>query len=79
MQMLLIRFEFWTMVDQSEFDPSSVDATLQTTWKLKNYKSKFDLIFHGGDWQIRLTKTLKTSKEVCNKLKATYEQSSMVA
>jgi hypothetical protein len=31
MQMLLIRFEFWTMVDQSELDPSSVEAPLQTT------------------------------------------------
>jgi hypothetical protein len=31
MQMLLIRVEFWTMVNQSELDPSSVDVTLQTT------------------------------------------------
>jgi hypothetical protein len=31
MQRLLIRFEFWTMVNQSELDPSSVDVTLQTT------------------------------------------------
>ncbi len=79
MQMLLIRVEFWTMVNQSELDPSSVDVTLQTTWKLKNYKTHFDLIFHCGDRQIQLVRTLQTSKEVWDKLKATYEQSSMVA
>lgn len=79
MQMLFIRFEFWTMVDQIVFDPCSVDATLQTTRKLRNYKTRFDLIFHCGDWQIQSVRTLQTSKEVWDKLKATYEQSSMVA
>ncbi len=52
---------------------------MQTTWKLKNYKTRFELIFHCGDWQIQLVRTLQTSKEVWDKLKATYEQSSMVA
>jgi len=47
--MLLIRFEFWIVVDRSGFDPSSVDATLQTTRKLKNYETYFDLIFRCGD------------------------------
>jgi len=45
---------------------------------LKNYKTHFDLIFHCGDRQIQLARTLQTSKEVWDKLKATYEQSSMV-
>ncbi len=44
-----------------------------------NYKARFDLIFHCGDWQIQLIKTLQTSKELWDKLKATYEQYSMVA
>jgi hypothetical protein len=79
MQILLIRFEFWTVVDRSEFDPSSVDAALQTTWKLKNYETCFDLIFRCGDWQIQSARTLQISKEVWDKLKATYEQSNMVA
>jgi hypothetical protein len=79
MQILLIRFEFWTVVDRSEFDPSSVDATLQTTWKLKNYETCFDLIFRCGDWQIQSARTLQISKEVWDKLKAPYEQSNMVA
>jgi hypothetical protein len=77
MQMLLNRFELWTMVDKNDPNPRIANVALQATWKLKDSKACFDLILHYSDQQIQLVITLKVSKEVWEKLKATYEQSSM--
>jgi hypothetical protein len=77
MQMLFSWFELWTVVDENDPNPRIANVASQATWKLKDSKACFDLILHCSDQQIQLVGTLKTSKEVWDKLKATYEQSSM--
>lgn len=75
-EMLLICSELWSVVDGTEPIPTSSDAAGLTAWQLKDSKARSDILLHCGlGQQLIALRPLKTSKEVWDRLKQTYEKS----
>lgn len=87
MEMLLVRAELWDYVNGSSLAPvppapvapvvagglpTQIDPALKA-WRSSDSKARADIILHCGDAQIQLIHSLPTSKEMWDKLKATYD------
>jgi hypothetical protein len=72
-EMFLNQFDLWGVVNGTDIDPWITDLVVQVAWKFRDLKTCFDLIFHRGDYQIQLIKSLKTFQQIWAKLKSTYE------
>ncbi len=42
-------------------------------WKLKDFKTQANIIFHCNDWQIQTIRQINTFKAMWDKLKTQYE------
>jgi len=74
-EMLLIRFELWQVVDGSKADLGLSNPATHSAWKLKDSKARSDINFHCGEKQIISLKSLGSAKEVWDRLKQIYERS----
>eukprot|EP00249_Psilotum_nudum_P037083 c9436_g1_i1 orf=66-620(-) len=91
MEMLLVHSELWQYVNGNEPQPTPVIAagdaantppTNQaaiTQWNLVDSKARSNIILHCCDRQIQLVSALPTSRDVWQKLCATYEHSDVVS
>jgi len=73
MEALLVRANLFSFVDDNEIDLGT-NLALQDAWKNKDVQAQCELIMNNGDREVQCVKTLKTSKEIWDKLKATYQQ-----
>jgi hypothetical protein len=74
-EMLLIRSELWSVVDDTEASPPSDDIIGFTAWKLKDSKARSEILLHCGEKQLIALRPLATSKIVWDRLKQIYEKS----
>lgn len=63
-EMFLSQFDLWGVVDGIKLNLKVVNLIIQVTWKSRDLKTYFNLIFHCGGHQIQLTKSIKTSQEI---------------
>jgi len=56
-------------VDGKEIAPPPSDAIGLIAWQLKDAKAHADILLHCGDKQLISLRTLKTSKEVWDRIK----------
>jgi len=69
LEMLLIRFKIWSVVDGLEVFLAATDVTTLAAWKLKDSKARFEILLYCREKQLLLLKPLSTSKAMTNKLK----------
>lgn len=50
-EMLLIPFDLWSVVDGSEVDLGPNDPAIQLTWKFKDSKACVNILLHCGEKQ----------------------------
>lgn len=77
MEMYLTREDIWGVVDGSEQRPAT--PTTQPTWDRKDRKARSDILLFIKDHLLVHVKTLKTSKEVWDILKAKYQTANLIS
>ncbi len=60
-EMLLVCFGLWSVVDRSEVDLGPNDLTIQLTWKFKDSKACVNILLHCGEKRWISLKPLTTS------------------
>jgi len=75
LELLLIRSEIWGVVDGSDEAPPASDVAGLTAWKLRDAKARSELLLHCSEKQLLSLYSLKTSKQVWDRLKQLYGQS----
>jgi hypothetical protein len=50
-EMLLVHFDLWSVVDRSEVDLGPNDPAIQLTWKFKDSKACVSILLHSGEKQ----------------------------
>ena len=69
-EVVLLKNEQWGLTSGTEVKPA--DITLQSAWDSKDSKARCEILLHCSPAQLQWVRSLKTSKEVWDLLKATY-------
>lgn len=75
LELLLIRSELCGIVDGSDAVPAASDVVSLTAWKLRDAKARSELLLHCSEKQLISLHSIKTSRQVWDRLKQFYEKS----